>query len=795
MAFRVRRENLSSSVIRNPPNLPIPMTVGKINWSISFQGFPSGSIEYESISESDINKFKLAYDPKTGDKKVVIYGVSYLVESYSETRTSYIWKNRVRFGVYNVSISLKSVIEEKVSQKIKVFNILPYGSRYITLAQLASGAKIDYIGPNTQIAIPVNAERNYALSIDDVLSGLAIANNCFISYSSGKVELINFNQSKTWNFAAQEIMSDGANTLRRNINGIKNGILTWGNQDKEDEQIPNSPPQIPYVRKEPVKEVIVEESEDFESPPAETTVIKGLDSTSDYSSPIKNRKKTTIVNGVTIKEVIEIAKFEYTAEDISVGDAFMFSTEPEDFWRVVEKQETEYIYERIPGLTLNINALSSDQTGYTSLSPKYLPLILHPDYNSFASFDSNFGGGSFNLNVEYLTKIITKGWKRLRFLKEPTDPNEGTIAYGEDRLTDPFAQAMWDLFQYEQIPSESQTAYKLISAELIYGKNEGNSQPFTVEWKLYNELEPRLKELVDTNAINENELAKLKVGVIFPDPNYVAPMCVVTETKRNSSFAYKLNPESADDDPKPPYVTGEETYDRTDRKVVSPTKYKETISTSSSQNSGFADLTETIIYRDVLGKLPEATTRKLDWEKKDYNDNKRAYSPSLTTTRHYINYNQNSDYVEEGVTKNYPYATSLLEAKTSLETEIKLDVIQKDQCAKTVFSFYPSLRDGDKVKTPSDRYNDKGDWIVVSAAWSLEFKGVNNVYGFYPLCTYEPTSITLGLLPKPEVNVTSKTFTEKLPPNDAGDPQLVVTGGNASVLGEILFNSPNRRRF
>lgn len=786
MAFRGRRENLTTSIVRNPPRLPVPMTDGTVSFGVTFQGFPSGTLEYKDILEQDISLFESAYNPKREDKKVTIYGIDYIVDAYSYNRQNYVWRNSRRFSIFTVNVALKSAIEEKISKKVKVFEIVPYGTKNIGLFAIAAKAGIRYHGPTALISIPANADRNLSMSVDDVIANVAAVNGCYISYSNGSVSLKKLGSGGRWNFAIQEITSDGSNTLRRNNKGIKNTILTWGDTEEDDtKSVPNSPASIPFTRKEPFTQILVETDEDFDKPPKGTVVLRGLDSTSDASSPSKTRKTTTVVNGVTMKEVVEIAKFEYTSEKINAGDGLLFTDKPENYWKVVEYQETKPIYEKISGLALSIQAIDPDQTGKTELSPRTVPLILHPDYASFGTFDSTFGGGSFRNNAEYLIGQKTTGWKRLRFEKEN---GTETIEWAADRAIDPYAQKRWELYQYRQIPFESKTAYKLVSSDLIYGKNN-DSQPFTVEWKNYQELEPRLQQLVSGKSSED----PVKVGVIYPDPNYAASMLIVTESKVNSSFAFTPDPDSVPDAPLKPKTTGEESYYKTERTVVTPNLYKEKITEFSTQNSGFSDLGEKISFKDVSGRLPEATVKKVDWEKNEAPKNEKAYNPPKTTIIYYANYNEKSEFVEEGGSKSYSLAKDKEQAKIALETELRLEALQKDQAQKTIFTFYPAIRDGDSVVSEGDRF--RGQWIVMSASWSLEFKGNNNAYGLSPLCIAQPTSVTLGLLPNISVSVTEKKVNDPLKPDATGDPTLKITGGVAEVIGDVLINSPNRRQF
>ncbi len=133
MAFRGRTESLTTSIVRNPPRLPVPMTDGTVSFGVTFQGFPSGTLEYKDILEQDISQFESAYNPKQGDKEVTIYGIDYIVDAYSYSRQNYVWKNSRRFSIFTVNVALKSAIEEKISKKVKVFEIVPYGAKNINI--------------------------------------------------------------------------------------------------------------------------------------------------------------------------------------------------------------------------------------------------------------------------------------------------------------------------------------------------------------------------------------------------------------------------------------------------------------------------------------------------------------------------------------------------------------------------------------------------------------------------------------------------------------------------------------
>ena len=301
-------------------------------------------------------------------------------------------------------------------------------------------------------------------------------------------------------------------------------------------------------------------------------------------------------------------------------------------------------------------------------------------------------------------------------------------------------------------------------------------------------LEPRIKEKVDTSGGQISSDGK--VGILYPDPNFVEPMAIVTETNKTSSFAFTPNPVSTPDKPETPYIKGEETFNETRRTIVDANKYKEKVSEYSSQNSGFSDLIEKVVFKDVSGKLPEATTRKSDWEKKD----STANSLDKAKKKRYFMTSDDSKLTVQGDSKSYPLATTQAEAIRAAKTELELEGIQKDQAQRSVFSFYPNMRDGDRVVTDYDRFSSLGDWRIANASFKLEFKGISTKFGLIPICQSAPISLSLGLSRRRSVNVEEKD----MPSDDSGtssDPKLTVTGGETTKLGKVLINSPNRRRY
>lgn len=766
-----------SDIVRNPPRLPIPMSSGTLNWSVGFEQFPSATLQYESIAQSDIGQFESAYNFRKPLRKIYInlYGVDLQVESYSYTRTGTVWRGRVLINIYTVSVGFKSRWEDGINTKIKVFKLVSPGTKKISVTAIARAAKVPYSGESFDIPIPVNADKDFAVSLQDVILPYARILGCYVSYETG-VKLVKVGGGGSWNLSDREVVTDGSNTLQEEV-GYNKAELTWTDTTAQDD-VPSPPGQL-FTVKEPVIDVLIEEDDDVELPPPNSKVLRTLDSNADISGEKKQRKESTLVNGIVVSEKLSIFGFEYTAENIRTVNDLIFSDEPGNFWRVVEYQKTEYIYKLISGLTLNIKAKDPDpQFANTSLSG-FVYLIVHPDYESFATVSPVGGSTSFAMNTLYLTGTLTTGWRRFRFKKE----TEGFETFFDDDLDYP-------LYNFIKIPSVSEVAYNLITTRSLYGGE--TATPFSVEWKSYLELEERIREKVDSLS---QQSSNGKVGILFPDSNYVEPMTILTETRKNSSFAFTPDPESTPDAPLVPLMTGEDSFYKTQRTIINPNRYKEKISEFSTQNAGFSDLAEKVSFKDFLGRPPEASTRKTEWEKTDKEANERLGLGTNPKKKRYIITSDNSKFIEEGDTKSYPQATTQAQAIAAAKTELEIAGISQDQSQRTVFSYYPNMKSGDRVQVGLDRFQGFGTWVIVSANFSLKFSGTSGKYNLRPICQAQPTSLTLGLHRDRRITIKEESLNIPADGQTDTDPELITSGGETQTLGKILINSPNRRQF
>lgn len=763
---------ISNNIVRNPPNLPIPMFSGTISWSVNFAGFPQATLNYTNIASSDIRRFGGAYNHRAGDREIniKIYGISFVVDSYAYDRTGYTWRGTERIDVYSCTVGLKSAYEFKLSQNVKIFDVVDFGSKQVSFNSLCQSAGIQYTGPNFFLSIDKNSDRNATINLKSTAEEYSLIYGSYVSYNSG-IEFKKLTEGKSWSFDELEITTDGANTLNTSI-GYKDAILTWQPSEQQSEQNGEG---VEFRLQQPDIQTVFESDEDPESPPSTSAVLRTYDSNHDMSGPKKVRRRNVTIDGTTESTQTWTYGFEFLAEDIWIDEIGLFSDKPANFWKVVEYEKTQYIYQRIKDLALTIKA-KDPATGNSTLSG-FVSLLVHPDYRQFVSGTFDLGDTQvFRQNNLYLVETRTKGWKRFRFQQE--DDSRNTLDKEDE---------FYRLFKFKTLPSESKTAYRLISTRSLYSE-ASNNLPFSVEWVEYESLEPRIKELVDSSS---DVTQSGKIGLLYPDPNYVEPLTILVESSYNSSFAFTPHPDSSLEDPIPPLITGEESYFKTERKILNASRYKETLSEFSTQNSGFSDLAEKKTFKDVLGKPPEATVRKRNWEKQDREQNSNNEDNNVVF--YVLNSNDNK-YATPGESLSFPNAKTQSEAETAAKTQLALSRINSDQSQRTLFSFYNNIRDGDRVVVPKDEFAGFGKWRVVSCSWQLEFSGISTKYGLRPICKHSGTSLNLGLESTTTISVERRTS----PVNNSkkqGDPEVTVTSGKGELIGEILNNNPNRRKF
>jgi hypothetical protein len=144
------------------------------------------------------------------------------------------------------------------------------------------------------------------------------------------------------------------------------------------------------------------------------------------------------------------------------------------------------------------------------------------------------------LTLDFLTGIITKGWKFNRFQQEQYDDSgSGNVDFDSRALTDQIAylgglssptddealeleylEAQLDSITFKKLPFSSKTQYRIVPQKDYYEEND--------------EAVPYETKLVDKAELGLSGSGK--VVAAYPDPAYVLPMLVLEEKTLKQSF-------------------------------------------------------------------------------------------------------------------------------------------------------------------------------------------------------------------------------------------------------------------
>jgi len=763
-----RKAKTESNIVRNPPRLPIPLYFGGLSCSCSLEQSPTAQIEYEGVLPIDLAQIESEYSI---GRRLKIYSLPFEVKSYGYSKDKCVVTD-----VYKVTVALQWAYERQIVLPIKVVNLpinlvsssergKPRVSRRIAISAIARQAEVPYKGPEFYVELPPEADLNTTITLKEALEQNARRFGCCIYYEDG-VSLRRLSDCQNYTFPKGEVISDGANTI--SIPVAYNKTEVAGRFSKPLQKNATVTGLTPFYRREPVIKTIVEVDDQVTLPPKGTLILKGLDSNADFSGPKKSQKITTTVNDSPETEELFIYGFSYLLEDMIYLDVDEpLITNPQGYWGIVEHRKTQYIYKPLPPIAFNVS-VRDPVTGMAKMA------IVHPDYQDFVVLKGNVL--YLNLPVRYQVESITTGIKQVRYVKEQQSIDNENVGDTREGLSSPF----YPLFKFFYHPLEARTANWLRPSRMDY-KDEGGSV-FSVDLQKYDNLDPRIASIVDDRFINSNN----QVAVVIPNITYVEPMLVWAETSAANSFSFVRNPNTSPDDPKPPIVTGEETFNQTIRQKTGINRFKEKTTEFSSQDAGFDTSLETIRFADKIGRPPEANTRRVDWEIQDQELPGDPLGP-LKRTRYYL-YSDDIEFTASGGTASYETADTVEEARLAAETDLVLKEMQANQSSKNIAWFHPYLKPGDVIATEGDRFGDKGSWRISSNTWRLTFKG--RATRFDPFCTTDGTQVTLGLARERLVDI--RTVSED---SLAGGDITIETNLGEQIIGSIFLNTPSRRNF
>lgn len=777
----VSRPLFKSNIVKNPPSLPIPIKLGSLTVTKSFQDHPSASITYEGITEEDISSYEQVYNPSR-NTRITIDGIPFRVApdgGYSYERTGYLYKGVKKINVYTVSINLEGWWKVYCSRSVKIKPLVNIATGTLSASRLASKAGVNLSG-GFDIFIDEVGEDSM-ISLDDVLEEYALVEGCYVHYGQF-VALKNINSGSSYSFSWGEQIADGSNQL--GVAPYYNGAaLTWTPRESNKEQVdPNSPPE--FEEKEPELKTEYEYDQDVTNPPKGTAILRSLDSNLDQSGPKKVRRTTYSIDGQTDREVIETWGFAYYLKNFSENGDYLIIYNPANFWKLIEYQETRYYYQAIsPPIYTLTTPQNTKEIEYQ--------LTVHPDYEKYLE-KTGIGGLRFTAsNAKYLTSIVTSGWKLSRFQQE----EQG----GDTDTREMEGGSPWlDVVAFKKINRQDVTSFYIKSMRADY---EQDTVPYSIEWVFYDEMDEQMQRKLFSKVTPpvEGSNRRLKVGLITADMDFVEPMLVWTESRQASSIATMAHPDSTSEDPLPALVTGEESYYQSIWTKKNDEYSTEKIVELTASGAGFVDGVENVRYREIQGRPPEAQYRKTTWEQQQP---KKTYTKSVVTTKEGVGkrYFVYSDSIPEwasegGESLSFGAASTLEQAKKAAKTQLTINTLQSTQETRTVSWHFPNIEGGDFCTFSGDRF--QGRFRVLSASYTLEYDGSQNAYGLDPICKTDGTKLTLGLSDSRSIRVET---TEDIVPsnegsdNNQGEDPKVDNNATIITLGGVLPSTvPGRR--
>jgi hypothetical protein len=784
----VSRPLFKSNIVKNPPSLPVPIKLGSLTVTKNFQDHPSASITYEGITEEDISSYEQVYNPSR-NTRITIDGIPFRVApdgGYSYERTGYLYKGTKKINVYTVSINLEGWWKVYCSRSVKIKPLVNIATGTLSASRLASKAGVNLSG-GFDIFIDEVGEDSM-ISLDDVLEEYALVEGCYVHYGQF-VALKNINSGSSYSFSWGEQIADGSNQL--GVAPYYNGAaLTWTPRESNKEQVdPNSPPE--FEEKEPELKTEYEYDQDVTNPPKGTAILRSLDSNLDQSGPKKVRRTTYSIDGQTDREVIETWGFAYYLKDFIETPYGLMITNPGNYWKLIEYQETRYYYQAISPPTYTLT------TPQNTKEIEY-QLTVHPDYEEYLGRgDSVKGLQSKVSNAKYLTSIVTSGWKLSRFQQEEQGGDTDTSQMEVDNngnLIGPWAPVV----TFKKINRQDVTSFYIKSMRADY---EQDTVPYSIEWVFWDEMDEQMQRKMFSKVTPPKEgfNRRLKVGLITADMDFVEPMLVWTESRQASSIATMAHPDSTSEDPLPALVTGEESYYQSIWTKKNDEYSTEKIVELTASGAGFVDGVENVRYREIQGRPPEAQYRKTTWEQQQP---KKTYTKSVVTTKEGVGkrYFVYSDSIPEWATEggeslSFGAASTLEQAKKAAKTQLTINTLQSTQETRTVSWHFPNIEGGDFCTFSGNRF--QGRFRVLSASYTLEYDGSQNAYRLDPICKTDGTKLTLGLSDSRSIRI--ETIEDTVPSNEGsdnnqGEDPKVDNNATIITLGGVLPSTvPGRR--
>lgn len=793
---------LVNNVVRTPPSLPIAIKLGSLSVNLSFEDFPSATIEYEGIPESEIADFESAYRGQFS-RKIVINGYPFRVApdgGWNYEREKYLYQDEVKINVYKVTINLESWWLQLCEKPIKVKSLADPKTGKISLKAIASKADVNLSGPGVDIYIEPDADPETTMTLGEVLMDCARVKGCFVHYGK-TVELRKLKLGGYYQFSWEEQISDGTNTL--GMAPYYNGEeLTWTKdeeaeaQEKEGQDTEEQDPAPSFAPKEQVIQTETETEEEVTRPPGNFKILRDLSSNFDKSGPTKTEKTTTTIDQKVDVEVVKTYGFMYLIRDGVYDQEDYWSIQnPEAFWKQVEETETRYIYTRVSDPIFRIDTPPDNTTVVNRV-------VIHPDYAQFAEVKM----GNYVIfklgHIEYLTEVVTTGWKMVRLISEEfgQDPN----TYDLDPIYEPYVT-------WKKIAKNDRTAYLIKPLRADY---QSDSAPYSIDWQLWGELSPdtqrRISSQTSIAVSNWGTDQNLKIGLLTPDLNYVEPYLAWVESRQNSSIVAAPDPESTVDDPLRPLINGEEGYYVSKWKKTNEEQSVQKTTEFQAQDAGFDNSAQRVAYNYVYGTPSEAEYRVRGWEQQEVQPNGNQPRPSQSPNQPKVEERVYvfSDGIPPWMSKNnpsggslsYPTARTQREAETAAETQLIVDTMNSTTQSRSLSFYFPKLEIGDNCNFESERF--EGVSKVIGSSYTLRYDGSPNRFDIDVICTCEGTDVQLGIFEDRRITADKRRIL--IPPENeestggqqGEDGELSLGLANVGELGSVLPETvPGRRNY
>jgi hypothetical protein len=251
------------------------------------------------------------------------------------------------------------------------------------------------------------------------------------------------------------------------------------------------------------------------------------------------------------------------------------------------------------------------------------------------------------------------------------------------------------------------------------------------------------------------------IAILYPEISFIEPLYVDTEVDYASTFYAEADPESTEDSPLPPLITGSETYNWSKHTLYSnkekraanpkikvqkgnkPDHYRKLTSAYSSQDAGFSRSALSVKSQEFAGQPPGATSRNRAWQEKESQAKAAAADQGKSEVFYQVTSSEAKGTDSDTGSVSAQNVESLAEAMRSIRTQLRIDATGAVESSRKVAWWVSGIRPGSRVSVDKERFRG-GSWMVKTVALDLDVIGLT-AYSTGPLQLTSGTSLTLGM--------------------------------------------------